>query len=51
MWLLVAGLVGLVHDRSRGSSAPPRVCRRLQLLRDWSHDESEDIPEVLRRGA
>ena len=30
---------------------PPRICRRLQLLRDWSHDESQTIPEVFRRGA
>lgn len=29
---------------------PLRVCRGLQLLRDWSHDESQNIPEVFRRG-
>src|SRR5690606_24955227 len=30
------------------TSEPPWVCRRLQPLRDWSHDESE---KVLPRGA
>jgi hypothetical protein len=30
---------------------PPRVCRRLQILRDWSHGESQDFPEVLSGGA
>ncbi len=40
--------------RERGmmvGSEPPRVCRRLQLLRDWSHDESEGIAEVFAGGA
>ena len=30
---------------------PPQVCRRLQILRDWSYDESQSIPEVFGRGA
>ena len=30
---------------------PPRICRRLQILRDWSYGESQDVPKVLCRGA
>ena len=33
------------------SGEPLRVCRRLQLLRDWSHDERTKIPKVFARAA
>ncbi|MBL8566752.1 MAG: hypothetical protein JNM89_13640 [Hyphomicrobiaceae bacterium] len=33
------------------SAEPPRDCRRLQLLREWSHDTADQIPEVLAGGA
>jgi hypothetical protein len=42
---------GVIAGRLIQLFEPPRVCRRLQLLRDWSHDESQDIPEVFRRSA
>ena len=39
----------LLYAFERGE--PPRVCRRLQLLRDWSHDESHQDPTFFTRGA
>jgi hypothetical protein len=38
-------------DDSAAAFEPPRICRRLQLLRDWSHDESPDNYKVFLRGA
>ena len=38
------GVLGRIRE-------PLRVCRRLQILRDWSHGESQDVPEVLSGGA
>ncbi len=44
----VEAVAQIHHSRA---DEPPQVCRRLQNLRDWSYDESEDVPEVLGRGA
>ena len=30
---------------------PPQVCRRLQLLREWSHDERIETAKTFARGA
>jgi len=57
--VLVSGTNGInviVNVGSTGSVVleglePPRVCRRLQLLRDWSHDNRIKIPKVLCRGS
>ena len=32
-------------------AGPWRVCRRLQLLRDWGHGNEEDVEELFTRGS
>jgi hypothetical protein len=51
----LVGVTGLALDLHRvmalnselqNAAEPRRVCRRLPILRDWSHDE-QDIDEIL----
>lgn len=37
---------GLALELLTAGFEPLRVCRRLQLLRDWGHDEADQSPEV-----
>jgi hypothetical protein len=40
LWYRLWGL------RLKGEPEPPRVCRRLQTLRGWSHGNEEDLTEI-----
>jgi acyl-coenzyme A thioesterase PaaI-like protein len=46
----VASLAMSTNDRVPKGTEPARVCRRLQLLREWSHDERIDTSEILAGG-
>ncbi len=52
--LIEAWLLVVVFSRENGplnrllpnGNEPPRICRRLQLLRDWGHGNEEDCEEL-----
>jgi hypothetical protein len=44
---LVPYLEGLLAFKAIRQGEPPRDCRRLQLLRRWSHDKQDDDEQIL----